>query len=352
MRNLNLTLAAACVVVAFALPTPTTFAQEAAAKEGAADAVRGDELTPEARAAIDRGLEWLATRQQENGSFSGGGTAYASIAAIAFMSSGSLPNRGPYGEEVAKAVDFVLANAQPSGLLCPDSAGGVMYHHGFATLLLGEVYGMTGDERVKEPLKRAVRLIEKSQHPEGGWRYQPIPNDHDISVTICQVMGLRAARDAGVKVEKTVIDKAVDYVQRCQNPDGGFSYQVNRGNHSQFARSAAGVATLYYAGISEGDEIDSGLSYLNDLRPGRAIQRREPHYFYGHYYAAQAMFLAGGEDWALWYEAVRDQLVNDQQTGGNWNGEQTDEYCTAMALIILQMPNRYLPVFSGKGAGA
>ena len=319
---------------------------------GASDAVRGDEITPQSRQAVDRGLEWLATRQQADGGFGGGGTAFTAIAAIAFMSSGSLPNRGPYGENVARAVQYVIDNAQPSGLLCQQNAGGLMYHHGFATLLLGEVYGMTGDENVKEPLQRAVRLIQKSQHPLGGWRYQPAPTDHDISVTICQVMGLRAARDGGIKVEKAVIDKAVEYVQRCQNNDGGFSYRLGQGQHSQFARSAAGVATLYYAGINEGETIDNGLAYVNDFLPSNDMRRREPHYYYGHYYAAQAMFLAGGDSWEKWFPAIRDSLVAEQQNAGNWTGEQGDEYCTAMALIILQMPNRYLPVFSGKGAEA
>jgi len=52
-----------------------------------------------------------------------------------------------------------------------------MYGHGFATLFLGEIYGMTHDDTVKEKLERAVRLIERSQNPEGGWRYQPVPAD-------------------------------------------------------------------------------------------------------------------------------------------------------------------------------
>ena len=55
-------------------------------------------------------------------------------------------------------------------------------------------YGMTGDETIKEKLQKAVKLIEKTQNHEGGWRYQPAPYDADISVTICEVMGLRAAR--------------------------------------------------------------------------------------------------------------------------------------------------------------
>jgi hypothetical protein len=316
--------------------------------------VRGDELTAESRSAVESGLTWLAGQQQADGRFSGrrGGTAVTSLAAIAFMAGGHVPGRGKYGDVVAKAVDAVLADAQPSGLLCGTDAGGVMYHHGFATLLLGEIYGMTGDERIKEPLRRAVRLIEQSQNPQGGWRYQPVPIEADISVTICQIMGLRAARDAGIKVDKAVIDKAIEYVKRCQNADGGFDYMLSSGSNSGFARSAAGVAALYYAGISDGPEIESGLDYLMQFMPGRGVGGRTSHYFYGQYYAVQAMFLAGGDQWGQWFPAIRDELIASQNGQGWWQSGHGNAYGTAMALIVLQMPNRYLPVFTGKGPGS
>ena len=323
--------------------------------------VVGDELTPKTKAAIDKGLGWLAKRQVRDGSYGSGGmqaqTAITSLAALAMMSSGSLPGRGLYGDNVKKSEDFVVSTAQRSGLLSSDAANGVMYAHGFATLFLAEVYGMTQDERVGDTLSRAVRLIRQSQNEEGGWRYMPVPADADISVTICQVMALRAARDAGIKVDRETIDKAVEYVRKCQNPDGGFSYMSNRNmgmGGSGFERSAAGVATLYYAGIFEGNDLKRGLQYISGFQPGRNAGQGQQfgHYFYGQYYACQAMFLAGGDYWKNWYPAIRDELLARQSPDGHWAGEISDEYCTAIALIVLQMPNRYLPVFTGKGPGS
>src|SRR5207249_2020214 len=227
--------------------------------------VRGDEITPAQQESVRKGLRWLADHQARDGSFgAGGGSAkhagITALAGIAFMQAGNLPGRGQYGENVQKCLDFVLASSQESGLIASDQSHGPMYGHGFATLFLGEVYGMTGDEQVKEKLQRAVRLIEQTQNREGGWRYQPVPYDADISVTICQVMGLRAARDAGIKVDKATIDKAIEYVKACRNADGGFSYMANQGGGggSGFARSAAGVSSLFYAGVSEGEEITGG----------------------------------------------------------------------------------------------
>lgn len=324
--------------------------------------VRGDEINEAQRTAVTRGLERLASRQRADGTFGstndgfGATSAITALSGLAFMEAGNLPGRGKYGQNVQRSLDAVLTSAQESGLLASEQAHAVMYSHGFATLFLAEVYGMSGDEQVKEKLQKAVRLIQKTQNPQGGWRYMPVPYDADISVTICQVMALRAARDAGIKVEKDVIDKAIQYVRQCQNPDGGFSYMIGPGGGggSAFPRSAAGVAALYYAGVFEGDDLKRGLDYVHHFKPGGNGANATPnaHYFYGQYYAVQAMFLAGGDYWADWYPAIRDELLSKQDKAtGAWNGEISEDYCTAAALIILQMPNRYLPVFSGKGPG-
>jgi hypothetical protein len=319
--------------------------------------VTGQEITPAQQQAVEKGLAYLAGRQQRDGSFIGYGTqghaGITALAGLAFMSQGSLPGRGKYGDQVQKCLNYVMASSQESGLICSDNTQGPMYGHGFATLFLGEIFGMTQDEQVKEKLQKAVKLLQRTQNSEGGWRYQPVPYDADISVTIACVMGLRAARDAGIKVEKSVVDNAVKYVRRCQNADGGFSYVAGQGSGSGFARSAAGVAALYYAGIFDGDEIKKGLAYLKQFNPKGSIGDSESYFFYGHYYACQAMFLAGGEYWAGYYPAIRDVLIERQQRMiGAWNGEAGPDYGSAMALIILQMPNRYLPVFHGKGPGS
>ncbi|RLT00903.1 MAG: prenyltransferase, partial [Planctomycetota bacterium] len=56
--------------------------------------------------------------------------------------------------------------------------------------------------------------------------------------------------------------------------------------------------------------------------------------------------LAGGERWSKWWPAVRAELLSRQQADGSWSDAQSgDAYATAMALIVLQMPKRYLPIF-------
>jgi hypothetical protein len=315
-----------------------------------------DEITPELDEAIAKGMKSLATEQNEDGSFGGGrynkNVAVTALSCLALMADGNLPSRGTYKKNVEKGLEFVLSSSTETGLLAADTTNGPMYGHGFATLFLGEVYGMTSgggetalSSRIHDALVKAVNLIVQTQNEDGGWRYNPVPFDADVSVTICQVMALRSARNAGIEVPKETIDRAVDYVKKCQNTDGGFKYQLQTGM-SLWPRTAAGVAAIFYSGIYKDEAIDNGLKYLlENAMPGET-RAAAAHYFYGHYYSVQAMYLAGGEYWAKWWPAVRKELISKQTADGSWPDPSVGpSYGTAMALIVLQMPKRFLPIF-------
>ncbi len=327
-------------------------------------------ITRAAQEAIDMGLAYLAREQHADGSFGTmqhrGNVAITSLAGLAFMSGGHQPGRGKYGQVVKRALEFVLDQENPRdrpGFLHNRGAllHGPMYGHGFATLFLAEAHGMVQGrelrQRLRGTLERAVQLIIKSQNAEGGWRYQPQPADADLSVTICQIMALRAARNAGIAVPKSVADKCTKYVKECQDlrGDGGFRY-MRHGGPTGFARTAAGVVALYSAGVYKGESVEKGLNYLlKNCKPGAGQDnfgfRRQDmlmHYYYGHYYAVQAMWTAGGNYWREWYPAIREELIhhNDHdRTTGSWSDRRIcPHYCTAMACIVLQVPNNYLPI--------
>jgi hypothetical protein len=330
-----------------------------------------DPLGPEAQAAVDRGLAYLATNQAADGSFpdsrfgSRGNVAVTGLAGLALMAGGSQPARGRYAAQVAKAVEFVVARGADGprrGYLQTADGGpghSSMYQHGFGTLFLSEAHGMTPDARrqrqLRDVLEQAVDLILKSQNREGGWRYDPEPVNADVSVTVAQMMALRAAKNAGLFVPKNCVDRCVRYIKDCQLADGGFCYIKGQGvAGSAFPRSAAAVVGLFSAGIYDGPEVRRGLQYLQRFAPGRRAGGlalpglgREEHYFYAQYYAALAMWTAGGTLWAEWFPAVRDELVARLRDvpGGVWNdGQHGPAYATAMACIVLQLPNNYLPI--------
>lgn len=351
--RLLLTIVAIALAAGFVLGLNNSAPAQQAAPAGPVgdDPLSGNELTGEVLAAVDRGLEFLARSQNDDGSFgrSGGYQGHAGITALAglaFMSQGNLPDHGKYGPNVRKCLDFILTHTGRSGFIAGGAGSvshGPMYGHCFATLFLAEVYGMSPNPELREKLNRAVDLIVRTQNDQGGWRYQPVKFDADISVTIGAIMALRAARNNGIKVPRVTIDKAIDYVKKSQNPDGGFSYTLGS-RWSAFPRSAAGVCSLFNCGIYTGKEVDAGLKYLMGQAPGTGGVQNSGFYFYGHYYAIQAMFIAGGNYWKNWWPAISGELVKKQSTDGSWSGTAGKEYGTAMALIILQVPNRYLPI--------
>jgi hypothetical protein len=308
-------------------------------------------MTPETDQAIHRGLAWLSRSQSSDGSFGAGAyrsnIAVTSLAGLAFMASGSSPGRGPYGAPIDKALAYVMQNTSQAGFIAAATpTHGPMYSHGFGTLFLAEAYGMTHRPEIREKLQKAVRLIIDTQNIEGGWRYQPVRRDADLSVTICQINALRAARNAGLFIPKDTVDACIRYVKQLQNADGGFRYMVQTGATSEFPRSAAGVVALQSAGEYDSQQVRDGIAFLRQSSNGHRPGRRNNHYFYGQYYAAQAMWLQGGEAWAKWYPATRDEMLLRQSASGSWaDGSVCDQYGTAMALIILQIPNDYLPIF-------
>ena len=326
----------------------------------------GDLVTPEAQAAVDRGLAYLAGRpaQGEDGSYSDpktgfGNVAITGLAGLALLAGGHHPGRGRFGDVVARAARYVVgrgAAATPPGFLNNADvlyAHDGMYQHGFGALFLAEVCGTlpaaADQRRCREILEKAVELTRKAQNREGAWRYKPVPDQHDVSVTVAQLMALRAARNAGVFVPKSTVDKCVQYIRGCQLDDGGFCYIKGQQSGSSFARSAAAVVGLFSAGVYDDPAVTRGLDYLMRYVPGQKYPVRDvqpQYYYYGQYYAALAMWTAGGAYWARWFPAVRDELVlkSASAPGRVWTDYYGQAYATAMACIVLQLPNNYLPI--------
>src|SRR5262249_27711905 len=152
----------------------------------------------------------------------------------------------------------------------------------------------------------------------GGWRYEPAPTGADISVTIMQVMALRAAKNGGLHVPDVTLKKAIAYILRCYNPDtGGFSYQPGI-RQPGFARTAAGCCVLFLTGEYKAEQIPRAVEYLKS-------NLMSPMYFwYGHYYACHAMHQVGGDEWKNYYTTLRRVLLPVQSADGSWSTFQLD----------------------------
>ncbi len=321
------------------------------------------ETTPESKERVERGLKFLADQQALSKDGSLGEeykVAITSLACLSWMAHGNTPGRGVYGENVRKGLKYILhcASKNKSGFITEEGfSKSRMHGHGYATLFLAEVYGMTGtmsaaeNKRVRDTLRNAVEIIVASQTGRGGkiggWGYEPsnqIPDESSVTVTAIQA--LRAARNAGIYVDAKVIDRAIEYVKACYDPsDGSFRYSLAMNNpQSSFALTAAAISVLVYAGEYEAEEIQGGLKYMRNEVKSRG-RSRSGHYFYEVFYATLASYNVGGADWQTWFPRIREELVRSQRPDGSWQNEYCAAYGTAFATLILQVPTRYLPIF-------
>lgn len=318
-----------------------------AAEEAPAPFVRVDEAS---QRVIDSALRYLASRQAQDGSWSAWGNHRAALTAYslhAFMSAGHLPDEGPHGATLRRALDYLVTCARPDGYIAASTGDHNMYGHGIATIVLGELHGQVRDERLRSILERSVAVIVASQHERGGWRYQPQPVDADISVTVLQLVALRSARSAGIDVPQSVIDRAIEYVRSCRHESGGFTYQG--WGDPGFARTAAAVYSLQIGGLFDDPMLAPALRYLEDN-----FDTQKQWFTYGHFYAAPAMYLLGGERWSSWYGRIRDLLLSRVREEGDiawWEpmdeggGGVNEEYATAVYVSILSVPLAGVPLY-------
>jgi hypothetical protein len=312
-------------------------------------------VTPEAGQAIEGGLAYLARAQARDGAWRNRGTygrypvAMTSLAGLALLMNGNSTTQGPYAPAVDRAARFLVESSSRSGLIArlDESEGRPMHGHGFAMLFLAELYGMTEDRdrqrEIHDVLTRAIDLTARSQSHLGGWYYTPDSGEDEGSVTITQVQGLRACRNAGLAVPKALIDQAMNYLVLSARSDGGIAYRARMQGESRPPITAAAVCCWFNAGDYDNPLAKKALAFARDNI--RVRSSRGGHYFYAHLYLAQALYLSGDDDWAGYFPAMRDYLIRMQNDDGSWRGDYVGHvYGTAIAEIILQLPYNQLPI--------
>ena len=316
-----------------------------------------EHVTPEIVRMIERGAQYLTRTQNPDGSWNNQGgygrypTAMTALAGTGLLATGSTPTRGPYAKSISKATDFLLRTGQRNGLFATAAEQGRSLHgHGFTLLFLAEAYGMEGNvarqKRIHDLLARGVRLTERSQSRAGGWLYTPNQDGDEGSVTVTQIQGLRACQNSGIRVNASTIRRAVRYIELSSNPDGGIRYSIRSGS-SRPPLTAAAVATLYNAGEYDSPLALRCLRYCDrTISVHSEINRSWGHYFYTHLYLAQAKYQRGKKEWADYYRTISRRLKSAQASDGSWMGDQVGTtYGTAIALIILQLPYKFVPAY-------
>jgi len=360
----------------FAIRSPVR--REAVAKQAG-----GNETSEEA---VEAALSWLASHQNQNGSWSWGhtpgdkcsgfddpGTAKSKLGAtgmalLPFLGAGYTHQEGKYQDVVKKGLLYLVRHMvvkNNMGKLFEENGEGHehMYCHGIAACALVEAYGMTQDRKLKAPAQLGIDYIVAAQHPDnGGWLYQPRQGG-DTSVFGWQVMALKSAVLSHITVPgrvKNLANRWLDVVQYNVPPDGrigshyGYRKPADQAqkNSSTTSCSAIGLLCRMYLGaLKEGPGLQAGVKAVAQKGPGSGI--------YFNYFGAMLMYQADGPDgqmWKVWNLKMRDYLVKAQVKDGKDKGSWMLEkghgnkggrlYNTAMSAMTLEVYYRYPMIYA------
>jgi hypothetical protein len=377
------------MLLGIALGGPVRAADTAAPVAESTDASLLSVLSPaqqkQVEDSVNRALGWLATQQENDGSFAAPPAAQPAVSGLcllAFLSGGHRPGQGLHGRDLDRAIDFILRSQRETGLFCDPGAQpphvdktpshAAVYSHAIAGLALCEAYGMTDPERarrIEAALKKALAFTRELQaRPKthagdlGGWRYLYLrwntsAADSDLSVTGWQLLFLRAARNAEFAVPADQVEEALAFVKRCFVPGQDvFNYALVGSGDIRSSRGMVGVGilSLSMGGLHQTEMARRAGDWL--LRHpfadfGHCIGGAD-RFFYSAYYCSQAMAQLGGDYWSGFYPSLVTALLDGQQADGSWPPEPArgdaifgNALTTAFAVLSLTPPYQLLPVY-------
>ena len=325
---------------------------------------RADKLDPKVEASIKLATDYLARSQRRQGYWEANGGQYrvamTALAANALLASGSTTTRGPYAKQIRQAVGYLIGLSRSNGLIGFQNDYHYMYGHGFSMLFLSQVYGEEEDADRRLDLRRvltkSVQFCAEAQTKEGGWGYVSAKDGNNFdegSTCITQVQGLRACRDAGIPVSKTIIDRGKEYVWKCTiktgSQAGGVQYSI-RGGGARPPITAAGVAAMFSFGDYDSERAKLMLNFCKkNVWPGKSVSSFSGHWHYTHYYYAQVVYRLE-DQWPKYLDEIGGKLIKTQTTAGGNRGAWMDGhigpvYTTAINATILQLGKGYLPIY-------
>ncbi len=229
---------------------------------------------------------------------------------------------------------------------------------GSAMLSLAEAYGVLDEELLwKDPgidipsdrrrtlgeaLQLAVRCAITSQenNPWKAWRYRPESKDADTSVTGAVLIGLLAARNAGVKVPDSNIDDAMQYIREVTTKRGEASYTPGFGLGTGSNMSAIACLVLAIESIKIGRNMQPSPTSSSRMRMSSTRLSRIQH----------VLHVAGTVSIGFRYleqvESTCDASIETRsKTGREFLLFTRAAYGTSMSVLALALNYRFLPIY-------
>lgn len=326
-------------------------------------------------------LIWLAHAQlhsrswQDDGCWDaerwGGAKPYrvgsTGLTLLAFLGAGYTHKKGDFKTTVYKGVRWLRLNQKDDGSF----GWTTFYEQGIATMAVCEAYALTGDPDMRHVAQRAVNYIVRLQPEHGGFRYQGAVAEGkgDMSVTGWQIMALKSAIAAGLRVPQAAVDRSHRFLANSARRYGASAYLVGKEGAGSLAMTSVGMLCRVFLDDRryDGEILQSGKYLINretrNLRavPGGATKELVRDLYYT-YYSSLAMFQMGGEFWRLWRAMFLERIVSEQirqrsdsrgrfvqgswePTRHRWGKAGGRVYTTAMAAMTLEVPFRYLRLY-------
>src|SRR5262249_6206342 len=341
--------------------------------------------SPASEQAVERALDWLARHQDADGRWDGAtakyddgaavkgdddytihcppgepcfgeciyweaDTALTGLALLAFLGSGYTQADGKYAETVGRGIDFLLLQQKPDGDLRGRSRAVGMYCHAMAALALCEAYALTSDERLRDPVERAINYLIGARARDGlAWRYDRGFSTGDTSILGWVVMALKSAKVVGIPGPDTVRAGTLTWLKKVAGgAEQGLARYQPQDPVPPTMTAEAWVCRQFLGAGGPGAASTEAADYLLAHGP-----KRDPYNLYYWYYGTLAMYQHGGNAWSRWNEQVRDQLVRQQRDSGHAAGSWDPDrdlygsrggrvYSTALAALTLEVYYRYL----------
>lgn len=338
---------------------------------------------PDATDSVRAGLKWLAAQQREDGSWVGANnmapTTVTATAGLALLMEGSTPKSGAYAPNIRKALEWLDKKAGANGMLASNSETEMYQYvpsHASALLFLACVSDVDDDpvrsKRRAELIEKAVQFALTCQTSRGGWGFVSARDGSDYddaSSTTTVLQALFAVRRAGFDVPKGALDKGVGYLVRCTAPDGGVVYSLYGGGQAvnanvQPINTASAAAGLLMTDNARPAALSKWVRSANGavVPQMRALRTGGAYAMFLQYQMARTAY-ALGEDgharldpdaretdrikWSAHRASVFKAVKDAQGKDGSWPDVNfSPSYTTALALVILQLDNGYLPALS------